>query len=67
MSGFGAFSPDGTKGSDDLKLAEGIVKDNKYYLFLYNIELDAQQLWLDKKDHSGLVAKANQNWNKLKK
>jgi len=43
-----------------------IAKDGKYFLYLYNIELDAQQLWLDEKNHSGLVKKANENWSKLK-
>ena len=44
-----------------------IIKDGKYYLFLYNVELDAQQLWLAEHNHNGLVKKANENWNKLKK
>jgi len=44
-----------------------IVKDGKYFLFLYNLELDAQQLWLAEKDHSKLVHKANENWKSLKK
>lgn len=44
-----------------------LVKDGKYYLFLYNLELDAQQLWLEKNDHQGLVKKANKNWEKLVK
>ena len=43
-----------------------IVKDGKYFLYLYNIELDAQQLWLAENNHSGLVKKANANWQKLK-
>lgn len=43
-----------------------IVKDGKYFLYLYNLELDAQQLWLAEKNHKKLVKKANQNWNKLK-
>ena len=43
-----------------------IVKDGKYFLYLYNIELDAQQLWLDKNSHASLVSKANNNWKKLK-
>jgi len=43
-----------------------IVKDGKYFLFLYNLELDAQQLWLAEKNHSKLVKKANVNWQKLK-
>lgn len=44
-----------------------IMKDGKYFLYLYNIELDAQQLWLDAKDHDGLVDKASANWKKLSK
>ena len=43
-----------------------IVKDGKYFLFLYNLELDAQQLWLAENNHSKLVSKANGNWSKLK-
>ena len=43
-----------------------IVKDRKYFLFLYNIELDAQQLWLAETNHSGLIKTANTNWKKLK-
>ncbi|RDY59723.1 YHS domain-containing (seleno)protein [Flagellimonas nanhaiensis] len=43
-----------------------IVKDGKYFLYLYNIELDAQQLWLAENNHSGLIKKANSNWQKLK-
>lgn len=42
-----------------------IVKDGKYFLYLYNVELDAQQLWLAEKDHKALVKKANENWTKL--
>lgn len=42
-----------------------LVKDAKYYLFLYDLEVDAQQLWLDG-NHKELVAKADNNWNKLK-
>lgn len=44
-----------------------IVKDGKYFLYLYNLELDAQQLWLNENNHAGLVKKANDNWNNLKK
>lgn len=44
-----------------------IVQDGKYYLYLYNLELDAQQLWLDENNHSKLVKTANTNWAKLKK
>ena len=36
------------------------VKDGKYFLFLENVELDAQQLWELEKNHSDLVAKANE-------
>ncbi|NAY91779.1 hypothetical protein GTQ34_07610 [Muricauda sp. JGD-17] len=44
-----------------------IVKDGKYFLYLYNLELDAQQLWLAENNHGGLVNKANMNWEKLRK
>ena len=44
-----------------------ILKDGKYYLFLYNLELDAQQLWLDEQDHTKLVQAADKNWQKLSK
>jgi YHS domain-containing protein len=43
-----------------------IVKDGKYYLFLNNIELDAQQLWMNENNHSGLKKKADENYSKLK-
>lgn len=43
-----------------------VVKDGKYYLFLYNLEVDAQQLWLAG-NHKELVSKANSNWKKLSK
>ena len=43
-----------------------IVKDGKYFLYLYNLELDAQQLWLAENNHNKLVQKANENWRKLK-
>lgn len=44
-----------------------IVKDGKYFLYLYNLELDAQHLWLSEKNHTKLVSKANKNWTKLSK
>jgi YHS domain-containing protein len=44
-----------------------IVKDGRYFLFLYDLNLDAQQLWLNEKDHNKLVAGANENWKKLSK
>lgn len=40
-----------------------LVKNNKLYLFLYNIEVDALQLWL--KDEAGMTAKAEENWAKM--
>ncbi|WP_298311416.1 YHS domain-containing (seleno)protein [uncultured Aquimarina sp.] len=43
-----------------------VIKDGKYFLFLYNIELDAQQLWLAENNHNTLVSKANSNWTKLR-
>jgi YHS domain-containing protein len=43
-----------------------VVKEGKYFLFLYDIEVDAQQLWLDGK-HDDLVAKSDVNWVKLSK
>ncbi len=42
-----------------------ISKDGSYFLYLYNLELDAQQLWLNEKDHRKLVNVANENWRKL--
>jgi len=44
-----------------------ISKDGKYFLYLYNLELDAQQLWIDAKDHDGLIKTADANWEKLSK
>tara|TARA_A100000171_G_scaffold52838_1_gene73528 strand:- start:9677 stop:10141 length:465 start_codon:yes stop_codon:yes gene_type:complete len=43
-----------------------VVKDGKYYLYLYDLEVDAQQLWLAG-NHKDLVAKSNKNWEKLSK
>ncbi len=43
-----------------------IVKDDKYFLFLYNLELDAQQLWITENDHARLVKKASKNWEGLR-
>jgi len=42
-----------------------LVEDEKYYLFLENVELDALQLWQQEKNHKALVAKANENWRNL--
>lgn len=44
-----------------------IVKDGKYFLYLYNLELDAKQLWLAENDHKKLKATADTNWSKLSK
>ncbi|MDW3195684.1 MAG: YHS domain-containing (seleno)protein [Cytophagales bacterium] len=43
-----------------------VVSDDKYFLYLYNLELDAQELWL-KEDESKLIKKANENWRSLSK
>lgn len=43
-----------------------VVKNGKYYLFLYNLEVDAQQLWLNG-NHNELVKKSNTNWTSLSK
>lgn len=42
-----------------------IVKDGKYFLYLYNLEVDAEQKWLAENNHNQLVATANANWKKL--
>lgn len=41
------------------------VIDDKLYLFLYDLEVDAQQLWNDGKD-SERIKKANTNWEGLR-
>ncbi len=41
-----------------------VVRNGKYFLFLYDLEVDAQQLWLAG-DHQELVAKAEVNWSGL--
>ena len=41
-----------------------VVKDGKYFLFLYDLEVDAQQLWLDG-NHEKLVATKNGHKNGL--
>lgn len=43
-----------------------VVKDGKYFLFLYDLEVDAQQLWLAG-NHKELIQKADSNWTKLSK
>ena len=42
-----------------------IVEDGKYYLYLSNVELDAQQLWMAENNHDKLKDAADANWNKL--
>ncbi len=37
-----------------------LVRNGKLYLFLYDLEVDALQLWLD--DEKGMKAKAEKNW-----
>ena len=44
-----------------------ISKNGKYFLYLYNLELDAQQLWINEKNHSKLVSTANKSWQTLSK
>ena len=44
-----------------------MVKDGTYYLFLNNVELDAQQLWMAENNHSKLKNVADKNWSKLSK
>ena len=58
---FGAYA--GAKFKTDPN--KFIVKDGKYFLYLYNLELDAQQLWLAENDHNKLVTIANKNWKNL--
>ncbi|MDC6363817.1 MULTISPECIES: YHS domain-containing (seleno)protein [Flavobacteriaceae] len=43
-----------------------VVKDGKYFLFLYDVEVDAQQLWLAE-NHQQVKKKADANWKKLSK
>lgn len=43
-----------------------VVKNGKYFLFLYDLEVDAQQLWLQG-EHDKLVTKADASWKKLSK
>ena len=40
-----------------------LVKDDKLYLFLYDVETDALQIWLS--DEKSFKAKAEENWSKL--
>ena len=40
-----------------------LVRDGNLYLFLYDLEVDALQLWLD--DEKGMTKKANKNWAQM--
>ncbi|BDS12237.1 YHS domain-containing (seleno)protein [Aureispira anguillae] len=64
---YGGFCAFGTYAGAKFRVNPNkfIVKDGKYYLFLYNLELDAQQLWLKEKRHDELVLSADKNWKKL--
>ena len=42
-----------------------IVQGGEYFLFLNNVELDAQQLWMAENDHKKLKDIADKNWSKL--
>ena len=44
-----------------------IVENGRYYLFLNNVELDAQQLWMAEGDQGNLSKQADANWKKLSK
>lgn len=60
---FGAFA--GAKFRVDPN--KFLVKDGKYYLFLNNVELDAQQLWMAENNHKKLKSTADKNWISLGK
>ncbi len=42
-----------------------LVKKGKLYLYLYDLEVDALQLWL--KDEKGMAKKARTNWKTMNK
>ena len=42
-----------------------LVRDGKLYLFLYNLEVDALQLWLG--DEKKMKVNAEDNWKKMSK
>ena len=41
-----------------------VVSNDKYYLFLNDVEVDAKQLWISEKE-AKLLATANKNWKSL--
>ncbi|OEK00431.1 hypothetical protein BFP97_02405 [Roseivirga sp. 4D4] len=65
---YGGFCAFGTYAGAKFRVDPNkfIVKDGKYFLYLNDVELDAKGLWLNEKNHKKLVAKANDNWSKLK-
>lgn len=40
-----------------------LVSNDKLYLFLYDLEVDAKQLWIS--DEKGMLSKAQKNWKKM--
>ncbi len=44
-----------------------IVKDDTYFLYLNNVELDAKQLWKTENNHGQLKSTADKNWSSLSK
>ncbi len=42
-----------------------LVKDDQYFLFLNDLEVDAKQLWMAE-DHESLATEAQRNWKKLR-
>lgn len=66
---YGGFCAFGTYAGAKFRVDPNkfLVKDGKYYLYLYNVELDAKQLWLAENNHSKLKNVADKNWNELSK
>ncbi|MCD2260004.1 YHS domain-containing (seleno)protein [Psychroserpens luteolus] len=66
---YGGFCAFGTYAGAKFRVDPNkfLVKDNKYYLFLNDVELDAKQLWLAEKNHGKLKSTADKNWSKLRK
>lgn len=66
---YGGFCAFGTYAGAKFRVdpTKFIVKDDKYYLYLNNVELDAKQLWLAENNHGKLKGVADKNWKKLSK
>nr|WP_321233614.1 YHS domain-containing (seleno)protein [uncultured Psychroserpens sp.] len=66
---YGGFCAFGTYAGAKFRVDPNkfIVKDDKYYLYLNNVELDAKQLWLAENNHGKLKSVADKNWSKLSK